>query len=326
MTSKIERRRLGNSDMMVTPIGLGAWQFANRKGMIAGRFWPSISQETVEEIVRISLEGGINWFDTAEVYGKGNSEMALASALRRNGKDLGDVVVATKWWPLARTAGNIRRNVDDRIRFLDGFPVDLYQVHQPWSFSSIGAQMEAMADLVDQGKIGGVGVSNFSADQMVKAHEVLQSRGLGLLSNQVRYSLLRREIESNGVMEAAKELGITIIAYSPLEQGILTGKFHRDPALLKNVSFLRKSIFSFGKRQMERSRPLIDAIGDIAETRGISSSQVALSWLLGFHGDTVVAIPGASKPRHAEENVGAMKLKLRREEIDSLGEVSRDYL
>jgi aryl-alcohol dehydrogenase-like predicted oxidoreductase len=312
--------------MMVTPIGLGAWQFANRKGIVAGSFWPSISQQAVEEIVDISLKGGINWFDTAEVYGKGNSEMALARALKESGKAPDEVIVATKWWPFPRTAGSIRRNIDERLRFLDGFGVDLYQVHQPWSLSSIEAQMNAMADLVDDGRIGGVGVSNFSAGQMIRAHQTLEGRGTGLLSNQVRYSLLRREIESNGVMEAAKELGITIIAYSPLEQGILTGKFHRDPSLLDNVSFMRKRLFMFGRKDMERSRPLVERVGEIATSHGATSSQVALCWLLEHHGDTVVAIPGASKPSHAEQNVGALSLSLSSSEMEELDQMSTGFM
>jgi aryl-alcohol dehydrogenase-like predicted oxidoreductase len=277
-------------------------------------------------IVNISLEGGINWFDTAQVYGNGNSERNLVRSLRENGRDPGDVVIATKWWPLLKTAGNIRKTIGDRIRFLEGFPIDLYQVHQPFSISSIKAQMDAMTDLMGKGKIRGVGVSNFSRNQMVKAHEALESRGLKLLSNQVHYNLIRRKIEGNGVMESAKELGITIIAYSPLEQGILTGKFHRNPALLDRVGFIRKRMFSFGKGKMEKSRPIIDALQEIAEVHEATSSQVALSWLINYHGDTVVAIPGASKPTHAQENVGALKVVLSRNEMDQLEEMTREYL
>ena len=277
-------------------------------------------------IVNISLEGGTNWFDTAQVYGNGNSERNLVRSLRENGREPGDVVIATKWWPLLKTAANIRKTIGDRIRFLEGFPIDLYQVHQPYSISSIKAQMDAMTDLVDKGKIKGVGVSNFSNSQMIRAHEALESRGLKLLSNQVHYNLIRRKIENNGVMESAKELGITIIAYSPLEQGILTGKFHRNPALLNRVGFIRKRMFSFGKGKMEKSRPIIDAIQEIAEVHEATSSQVALSWLINYHGDTVVAIPGASKPTHAHENVGTLKLALSRNEMDQLEEMTRDYL
>lgn len=326
MDGDIEPRRLGTSDKMISPLGLGVWQFANNGGGFTGRYWPEIPFERMLEIVSISLEGGINWFDTAEIYGKGASERNLANALRGSGKQPGDVIIATKWWPLLRTAENIRKTVDDRMNFLGGFPIDLYQVHQPFSVSSVEAQMDAMADLVDQGKIEGVGVSNFSAIKMTRAHERLESRGLKLLSNQVHYNLIHRKIEGNGILNAAKDLSITIIAYSPLEQGILTGKFHKDPLLLKNVGFIRKRLFSFGRMEMERSRPVIDALAEIAEGHGVTSSQVALSWLLHYQGNTVVAIPGASKPKHAQENVGGMRLSLSRSEMDQLDELTRNYI
>jgi aryl-alcohol dehydrogenase-like predicted oxidoreductase len=326
LDSDSNTRRLGSSNILISPLGLGVWQFANKGGGLAGGYWPEIPFESMVRIVNISLEGGINWFDTAQVYGNGNSERNLVRSLRENGREPGDVVIATKWWPLLKTAANIRKTIGDRIRFLEGFPIDLYQVHQPFSISSIKAQMNAMTDLVDKGKIKCIGVSNFSNSQMIKAHEALESRGLKLLSNQVHYNLIRRKIERNGVMESAKELGITIIAYSPLEQGILTGKFHRNPALLNRVGFIRKRMFSFGKGKMEKSRPIIDAIQEIAEVHEATSSQVALSWLINYHGDTVVTIPGASKPKHAQENVGTLKLALSRNEMDQLEEMTRDYL
>jgi aryl-alcohol dehydrogenase-like predicted oxidoreductase len=149
---------------------------------------------------------------------------------------------------------------------------------------------------------------------------------LKLLSNQVRYNLIHRSIEGNGILDAAKDLDITIIAYSPLEQGILTGKFHRDPSLIKNVGFIRRRLFSFGRRKMERSRPVIDALAEIAEGHDVTSSQVALSWVINFHGNTVVAIPGASKPKHAQENVGGMRLVLSRSEMDRLDDLTRHYI
>jgi len=128
--------------------------------------------------VRAALEGGINWFDTAELYGKGVSEASLAMALKAAGKSDAEVVVATKWWPLLRTAGNIPRTIQDRLRFLDGYSISLYMVHQPFSFSSPEAEMDAMADLVVAGKIRSVGVSNFNAERMRRAYHQLKQRGL----------------------------------------------------------------------------------------------------------------------------------------------------
>ena len=282
--------------------------------------WAGISAETTNSIIKTALDGGISWFDTAEIYGNGRSEKGLSCALKAAGKNNGDVVIATKWWPLMRRASSIRNTIDERLSCLEPFAIDLYQVHNPYSFASIGAQMNAMADLVEAGKIRSIGVSNFSAKMMRKAHAVLARRGIPLVSNQVKYNLLARDIEDNGVLDAAKELGITIICYSPLEMGLLSGKFHKDPNLLSSRPRGRRN--ALGKK-IEASRPLIDVLSKIAESKSATVSQVALSWLVNFSGDIVVAIPGASKPKHAEESAGAMKVALTPEEMERIDHVSR---
>lgn len=317
-----KKRPLGATGIEVTPIGLGAWQFSEGRGM-GGSWWPALQPEVVDAIVKAALDGGIDWFDTAEVYGWGASERALARALRAAGVGDGEVRIATKWWPVMRGAGSIRATIGERSRCLDGLPIELYQVHQPFALASVGAQMDAMADLVEAGSIRAVGVSNFSASAMRRAHEALVRRGLVLASNQVRYSLLHRAIERDGTLETAKELGVTIIAWSPLEQGVLTGKFHRDPALAASAGFMRRQFVGLGKGRLERSRPLVEALEGIAADHGATPSQVALAWLIGWSGETVVAIPGASKARHAEESAGAMAVELTRAELDRIDEVSR---
>ena len=291
---------------------------------MAGKFWPSLEDDLIQDIVRISLEGGINWFDTAEVYGNGISEKMLAKSLTALGKKPGDLIVATKWWPMFRTASNIAKTIDDRLACLNPFPIDLYQVHQPWGFSSKVKEMEEMAKLVKANKIKHVGVSNFSAKQMRSAWKTLQKKGISLLSNQVPYSLLNRKIESNGVMDTAKELGITIIAYSPLAQGLVTGKFHDNPELLKNIGF-RKYSSMFKPKGLEKSRPVAELVKTIALKYKATPSQVALNWLINFPGEIVVAIPGATKARHAEENTGAMKFRLSTEDMKLLDEISKGF-
>ena len=316
------KRHLGQSPIQITPIGLGAWQFSEGQGF-TGFVWDSLTAEDTAEIVKVTLAGGINWFDTAEVYGNGRSERGLARALQQAGQNNGDVVVATKWNPLLRRASSIGKTIHERINNLAPYAIDLHQVHNPASFSTPEAEMDAMADLLEAGQIRAVGVSNFPAKMMVRAHDRLYQRGHFLASNQMKYSLLDRRIERNGVLEWAKKLGITIIAYSPLEMGLLSGKFHANPELLDGRPRGRRLQL---RRKIEQSRPLVDGLTAVAAQHGVSTSQVALNWLINFHGETIVAIPGASKPRHAQENAGAMTFSLSPAEISQIDQLSRQFL
>jgi aryl-alcohol dehydrogenase-like predicted oxidoreductase len=312
-------RTLGRTDIKITPIGLGMMEFAGGGGLMGVAF-PIISQDEKNATVRAALEGGINWFDTAELYGKGVSETSLAMALKAAGKNDQDVVVATKWWPLLRTARNIPHSIQDRLRFLDGYSISLYMVHQPFSFSSPEAEMDAMADLVEAGKIRSVGVSNFNATHMRRAQEQLKKRGLPLAANQVLYSLLDRSIESNGILDTAKELGVTIIAYTPLASGLLTGKYHKNPELLQKKNLFWRSRL---QRGLEKSRPLVQAMEEIGARYNATPAQVALNWVIHFHGESIVTIPGATKAHQAEESAGALKFKLAADELARLDELSR---
>jgi aryl-alcohol dehydrogenase-like predicted oxidoreductase len=297
-------------------------QFAGGKGAFRATY-AGITQEEMNAIVKAAWNDGITWFDTAEMYGRGRSERGLACALEANQIQDEEVFIATKWWPLLRTARNIPKTFADRQQHLDPYTIDLYQVHQPISFSSPEAEMNAMADLLEDGSIASVGVSNFDVIRMRRAHGALKERGLTLASNQVQYSLLHREIETNGILEAAKEFGITIIAWGPLDSGLLTGKFHEDPEALENRPFYRRGKL---KQRLDESRSLIRALDEIAAAHGVTIAQVALNWLIHFQGDTVVAIPGASKPYHARENADAMKFRLSDAEMARIDELTRQFM
>jgi aryl-alcohol dehydrogenase-like predicted oxidoreductase len=313
-------RPLGRTDMMVTPIGLGCWQFSKRNNLM-GKFWPALDNEIVDKIVAFSLQGGINWFDTAEAYGNGASERALSKALFASGKKPGEVLIATKWWPAMRFASNIKNTIDDRISALSPYPVDLYQVHQSFGFSGEKKEMNAMTELIDRKLIKYVGVSNFSARKMKNAWEALNKKSIPLASNQVQYNLLNRKIESNGIMETARDFGISIIAYSPLAQGLVTGKFHDNPELIRNTG-MRKYMPQFKSEGLEKSRPVIVLLKELAVKYNVTASQIALNWLINFSGNIVVAIPGATKENHVEENAGAMSFRLSGEDMDRLDKVS----
>jgi aryl-alcohol dehydrogenase-like predicted oxidoreductase len=320
MDSIYALRSLGATDMLVSPIGLGCWQFSKQKNM-AGKFWPTLEDDLIDKVVSLSLDGGINWFDTAEVYGNGASERALSKALQATMKKPGEVLIATKWWPMFRFASNITATINERIKALSPYPIDLYQVHQPWGFSTEKSEMTAMAELLDRKLIKNIGVSNFSAKQMKNAWETLDKKGIPLASNQVLYNLLNRKIESNGTMEMAKKLGISIIAYSPLAQGLVTGKFHDNPELLDNIGF-RKYSSQFKPKALEKSRPIVMFIKELASKYSVTPSQIALNWLINYHGNTVVAIPGATKEIHVKENIGSMSFRLSDEDMARLDKES----
>jgi aryl-alcohol dehydrogenase-like predicted oxidoreductase len=319
MIKKIQLRHLGKTDILVTPVGLGVMELGGGGGLL-GLAFPVIPREEKNAIIQAALDGGINWFDTAEMYGAGVSERSLATGLKAAGKNDSEVIVATKWWPLFRTAGNIPHSISKRLHFLGGYSIGNYMVHNPNSFSSPEAEMNAMADLVEAGKIRSVGVSNFNPALMRRAYAALARRGIPLAVNQMHYSLLHREIETNGVLKTAKELGVTIIAYTPIARGLLSGKFHKDPTLVQRLSSWRKAGIM---RNLERTRPLINVMDEMAAKHGATIAQVALNWVIHFNGEIVVTIPGATRVSQAEESAGAMKFQLSDEEMARLDEVSR---
>ncbi len=313
---------LGKTEVHITPVGLGCWQFSQGKGMV-GKFWPALPAEVMSEIVRVSIDGGINWFDTAEIYGRGASERALAAALKELNVETDSVVIADKWWPALRFASSIATTFPERERCLGGYPVDLHQIHQPFSLSSVKNQAKAMAELVRAGKVRAVGVSNFSAKAMRTAHATMAASGVPLASNQVRYSLLDRTIERNGVLETAKELGITIIAYSPLSQGLLTGKYHGEQDI-RGTTGPRKWMRRFKPQGLAATRKLIETLRDIGAGHSATAAQTAIAWTVQRHGETVVAIPGASSVSQAEANAGTLAIVLTPSEIARIDEASRD--
>jgi aryl-alcohol dehydrogenase-like predicted oxidoreductase len=194
--------------------------------------------------------------------------------------------------------------------------VDLYQHHFPSNRISIPKLMEFMAAAVEAGKINAVGVSNYSADQMRIAHAALAKRGIPLASNQVEYSLLHRQPETNGVLDVCRELGITLMAYMPLASGALTGKY----ASGVRPSGLRRFTGYFRKKGLEAAAPVVALLREIGERYSMSPSQVALRWLI--ENDTVLPIPGAKNGWQATENAGTLSFSLTLPEIEALDQAT----
>jgi aryl-alcohol dehydrogenase-like predicted oxidoreductase len=319
---EITKRRLGKTDLEITPTGLGAMEFSGGKGPFK-YILAAVPYETQNQVIKVALDGGMNWIDTAEIYGSGESEKAVALGLQAAAVAPGEVLITTKWMPVMRRAKSIPKSAMKSTERLDPYPIDLYLIHRPESLSSIDTQMDEMAKLIDAGTIRAVGVSNFSASRMIKAHEALSERGLPLAANQMHYSLVKRDIETNGVLEAAKEIGITIIAYTPLGQGSLTGHLHKNPELLMDMPRFRRIRL---RGQLKRTKPLVDSLEAIALEHEATIAQIVLNWTVNYHGDTIVSIPGATKTYQAEDNANAMRISLTREQMETISTLSHECL
>jgi aryl-alcohol dehydrogenase-like predicted oxidoreductase len=262
-----------------------------------------------------SLEAGVDLFDTAAFYSAGASERRLGELTAGR-----DVVVASKF------PGGLRFKAEDFADELEaslgrlGRPViDLYQHHFP-ARVSIPKLMDAMADAVEAGKVRAVGVSNYSAEQMRQAHAALSERGDPLASNQVEYSLLHRQPETNGVLDACRELGVTLIAYTPLAGGMLTGKYS---AANRPKGFYRRVLPRYRRKSLEAMQPVIELLTEIADRHSMSPSQVALRWLI--ENPTVLPIPGAKNGRQAAANAGALTFSLTAEEVQALDDATLSW-
>jgi aryl-alcohol dehydrogenase-like predicted oxidoreductase len=310
--------RLGR-DLEIAPLGVGAWAWGTTRLWGYGKDY---SFEDVAAAFHASLENGIRFFDTAEIYGSGASERIIGGLLEEGGFD-GRPLIATKFAPLPYrlSARSLLRALDKSLERLGVEAVDLYQIHFPSPLLKIESLMDVLAEAVKEGKARHVGVSNYSAEAMRRAHERLKEHEIPLASNQVRYSLLDRAPEANGVLDACRDLSVTLIAYSPLAQGLLTGKY--TPGA-KPSGLVRRFGGSFGDANLRRLGPLLEALRRIGETHEKKSSQVALNWLAAQHG--VLVIPGAKNERQARENAGSLGWSLTPEEAGELDVISRQLV
>lgn len=294
-------------------LGLGTWQWGDR---FFWNFGQSYAEADVRAAFDAGLGAGLTLFDTAEVYGLGRSEAYLGRFARASGAQ---VLVATKFFPFPwrMTKGALLRALRGSLQRLGLESVDLYQIHWPFPPAAIETWMEALADALEAGLVRAVGVSNYNPAQTRRAYAALKRRGLALASNQVPYSLLDRRIEQNGLLALCQELDIRVIAYSPLAQGILSGKYSPEnpPPGVRGRRYARA---------LRKVEPLVRALRAIGEAhpgpRGPRTpAQVALNWCVV---KGTLPIPGAKNARQVEQNAGALGWRLTRAEVEELDQAS----
>jgi aryl-alcohol dehydrogenase-like predicted oxidoreductase len=303
---------LGPDLAPVRSVGVGTWQWGDRHIWHYGQ---EFGEQDVRGAFEAALASGLNLFDTAEIYGSGQSERLLGRCLRTSGAE---VVVATKFmpypWRLGRAA--LPRALEGSLGRLVLPEVGLYQVHMPLPPVSIETWAEALADAVGLGLARAVGVSNYSADQMRHTHAVLARRGVRLVSNQIEYSLLQRRPERDGLLRTCHELGVQLIAYSPLAKGLLGGRYtrRRPPSLARRLSLPRGAW-----RHLPDLLGLLHKVG--LEQGGKTPAQVALNWLLC---KGALPIPGAKNARQVKENAGALGWRLTDAQVAALDRATAD--
>jgi aryl-alcohol dehydrogenase-like predicted oxidoreductase len=292
-----------------TEMGLGAWSWGDRSMWNYGRGY---TDADIEDAFRTSLSAGVNLVDTAEVYGSGRSEHLLGQFLKTTQTP---VLVATKFmpypWRLNRTA--LLNALHRSLERLGLEKVDLYQIHWPFPPYPVETWVEEIAKVAKAGLTRAVGVSNYDKNQMQRAYTVLIGADLPLASNQVEYHLLNRVVEKNGLLDRCKELGVRLIAYSPLAKGFLTAKYNPEnpPPGVRGNGAVPK---------LKRIQPLIELMWDIGNGHaGKSPAQVALNWIIC---KGALPIPGAKTAKQAAQNVGAIGWRLTPEEIKALDEAS----
>jgi aryl-alcohol dehydrogenase-like predicted oxidoreductase len=302
--------QLGTTEIKIPPMGTGVWEWGDSSFWGYGRTY---QEADVQAAFQASLEAGINYFDTAEGYGRGKSERLLGKFIHAGGQP---VIVATKYlpYPWRLRKKSLINALKESLERLELPLVDLYQIHWPIPPLSVETWADALADAAQSGLARAVGVSNYNEEQMRRTYLALSKRGVPLASNQVEYSLLNRKVEMNGLLKVCQELGVTLIAYSPIAKGVLTGKYTPE----KTPPGMRGRIYN--RNRLVRAQPLIHLMRETGQAHGGKSpAQIALNWLLC---KGTVPIPGAKNARQLQENVGALGWRLTDEEVARLDEAS----
>jgi myo-inositol catabolism protein IolS len=302
----MQYRKLGKSDLNISEITLGCW-------VMGGDYWGGTEDDDSIKAIRTALNEGINFFDTAELYGKGHSEKVLGKALKERRKE---VCISTKVWTNHMKKDQVIQACEDSLKRLETDYIDVYFIHYPVEDVPIEETMESMLRLKEQGKIRVIGLSNFSLSQM---EEVLKIGRIDVI--QPCYSMLWRYIDED-IIPFCIENQIGIIPYSPLAQGILTGKFNKDSQFKEGDGRKRAPLFQpqwFGK-----ALTVADGLRSYAEKYNRTQAQVAINWT-NYRPGITSAIVGARNEKQARENAGAVGWQLCQEDWDKLNELSLSF-
>ena len=310
----MELRKLGNSEIAITPIVMGTWQ--------AGKeMWAGIDDKETVNALKAAFDAGITAFDTAEAYGKGHSERMIARAL----SDVRDqVVYATKVFANHLRRDQVMAACERSLKNLQTDVIDLYQIHWPagsWGSATVPVEetMGALNTLKEQGKIRAIGVSNFSAEQMAEAGRYGQ-----IVSLQPPYSLFWRQVET-GAMPYCVDNEISILAYSPMAQGLLTGKFGPDHTFEAGDHRARNRLFQ--PEHYGRVQQALDRMRPIARRHDCTLGQLALAWVMAQ--PNCFAIAGARNAAQVKENAAAADIRLSGDDLktmDAIGRTVTDHL
>ncbi|MFN8534516.1 MAG: aldo/keto reductase [Dehalococcoidia bacterium] len=288
------------------PLGLGTVQWGDR---LVWGFGSGFVADDAHDAFWISLAAGVSLVDTAEIYGMGASERLIGHFLKTVRVP---VQVATKFFPMPWRIdrGSFFSALGGSLRRLGLARVSLYQIHWPTPLVPVERLMDWLAEAIERGLVERAGVSNFDLRQTERAQAALARRGIALASNQIPFSLLERSAERTGLLAACRELGVTVIAYSPLEQGLLTGKYgpDRPPPGIRTLT---------RRRDLNRLSPLLAALREVGAAHRRTPAQVALRWTIE---KGTLPIPGAKNATQAAENAGALEFSLSSDDLARLDE------
>ena len=317
-------KQLGNTGLIVSQICLGTMTFGDGSGVY--QHIGGLGQVEADNLVKASIDAGINFFDTADIYSHGASEQTLGQAIRNLGLNRHDVVVASKGYmrmgpgrnSVGASRGHIMDAVNASLKRLQTDYIDLYQMHQSDTLTPIEETMRALDDLVTQGKVRYLGCSNWPAWKVATALGVSERKGLARFETvQAYYSLAGRDVEREMIPLLAHAHG-GLLVWSPLAGGLLSGKFDRDN---QSPPGSRRSGFDFPIVNKDRAWNIVDVLRPIAEAHGVSSARVALAWILSRDAVTSVIV-GAKRLDQLEDNLAAIDLILTAKELAELDAVS----